>query len=95
MYKKALLILLMALWPAATAMAQEAREEEENQPKELSGMSIIGDDETPKSLFIVPWKSSEIASDSGMDMMLTEDAVPVDRDVFMRQLSFYEISRGN
>lgn len=95
MYKKAFLILLMTLLPAATAMAQEAKEEEETQAKELSGMSIIGDDETPKSLFIVPWKSSEIASDSGLDMMLTEDAVPVDRDVFMRQLSFYEISRGN
>ena len=28
--------------------------------KEISGMSIVGNNETPKALVIVPWKSSEI-----------------------------------
>lgn len=60
--------------------------------KELSGMSIVGNDEAPKSLYIVPWKSSEIGKETSLDRMLSEGAVPVDRDVFMRQLDFYEIS---
>jgi hypothetical protein len=60
--------------------------------KELSGMSIVGNDEAPKSLYIVPWKGSEIGAETNLDMMLTEDDVPVDRDVFMRLLEFYEVS---
>ena len=62
------------------------------QAKELSGMSIVGNDEAPKSLYIVPWKSSEIGVETGMNMLLNESAAPVDREVFMRQLEFYELS---
>jgi hypothetical protein len=55
--------------------------EEEMKPgaKELSGMSIVGNDEAPKSLYIVPWKSSEIGRETNMDMMLNEGDIPVDR----------------
>ena len=62
--------------------------------KELSGMSIVGNDEAPKSLYIVPWKSSEIGVESSLDMLLDEGDVPVDREVFKRQLEFYEVSRS-
>lgn len=65
------------------------------QAKELSGMSIVGNDEAPKSLYIVPWKSSDIGVETSLDMMLNKDAVPVDRDVFKRQLDFYEVSIAN
>jgi hypothetical protein len=60
--------------------------------KELSGISIVGNDEAPKSLYIVPWKSSEIGAGTSMAMELNDSAVPVDRDVFMRQLEFYKVS---
>jgi hypothetical protein len=62
------------------------------ETKELSGMSIVGNDEAPKSLYIVPWKSSELGQETGMNMMLDERDVPVDREVFMRQLEFYQVS---
>jgi hypothetical protein len=88
MDRKAAVILLMMLLPAAGAMARE----DASQPKELSGMSIIGNDEAPKSLYIVPWKSSELGVESSLTMMLNESGVPVDRDVFRRQLDFYETS---
>jgi len=29
-------------------------------PKTMSGMSILGNEEAPKSLIIIPWKSSEL-----------------------------------
>ena len=62
-------------------------------------MSIVGNDEAPKSLYIVPWKSSELGVETSLNMMLSEDDAPVDRDVFMRQLAILrsqhrEICRG-
>ena len=88
MYRNLLLWLCLLLAPLSTAMA----EDNESAAKELSGISIVGNDEAPKALYIVPWKSSEIGVETGLNRMLDENAVPVDRDVFMRQLSFYEVS---
>jgi len=63
--------------------------------KTLSGISIVGNNEAPKSLVIVPWKSSEIGSDSGLHSGLMDDSMkPVDREVFMREIDFYEIRKG-
>jgi hypothetical protein len=92
MYRKLLLCLCVALFPAVTAMAQDTDKDVETEAKELSGMSIVGNDEAPKSLYIVPWKSSEIGVETSLNMMLNEGDVPVDRDVFMRQLEFYQVS---
>jgi hypothetical protein len=71
---------------------KDVNKDKQSQAKELSGMSIVGNDEAPKSLYIVPWKSSEIGVKTGLDMMLNEGDVPVDRDVFKRQLEFYQVS---
>jgi len=75
--------------PKTTESRQEAKA---SDAKELSGISIVGNDEAPKSLYIVPWKSSELGAATSMGMALDESATPVDRDVFKRQLDFYEIS---
>jgi hypothetical protein len=72
--------------------AQDVDKDKQSEAKELSGMSIVGNDEAPKSLYIVPWKSSEIGVETSLDMMLNEGDVPVDRDVFRRQLEFYQVS---
>jgi hypothetical protein len=83
------------LFSAAMVLAQDVKDVKKDnqfQAKELSGMSIVGNDEAPKSLYIVPWKSSEIGVETSLDMMLNEDEVPVDRDVFKRQLEFYQVS---
>lgn len=98
MYRKLILILCLALLPAVSAMARGDGTEPgpaEAEPKELSGMSIVGNDEAPKSLYIVPWKSSAIGMEIGLNRMLNEVDVPVDRDVFMRQLAYYEVSTAN
>lgn len=63
----------------------------ESEAKELSGMSIVGNDEAPKSLYIVPWKSSEIGVQTSLDMMLSEEDSPVDREVFRRRVEFYQV----
>ena len=59
--------------------------------KVISGMSILGNQEAPKSLVIVPWKSSEIGDSLGVATLLDDSRRPVDRDVFMRELSYYEV----
>ena len=60
--------------------------------KSLSGISIVGNKEAPKSLFIVPWKSSEIGFETGLSFsLLNEKMLPVDKDVFARELNFYSI----
>jgi hypothetical protein len=91
MHRKLVLCLCLALLPAVSATAAEDGAE----AKMVSGMSIVGNDEAPKALYIVPWKSSEIAVETSLSMMLNESDVPVDREVFMRQLDFYEVSTAD
>jgi hypothetical protein len=62
--------------------------------KTLAGISILGNQEAPKSLVIVPWKGSEIGDMPGLSRLLDDSVQPVDKDVFMRELSFYEIRSG-
>ena len=63
------------------------------EAKELSGISIVGNKEAPKSLFIVPWKSSELGVETGLaSSLLNEDLKPVDKEVFERELEFYSIT---
>ena len=69
--------------PAATTDAQGA--------KAMSGMSILGNEEAPKSLVIVPWKSSELGENIMLSDTLDDRAQPVDKEVFLRELSYYEI----
>jgi len=62
-----------------------------NQPKTMSGMSILGNEEAPKSLVIIPWKASELGSDPSLSDTLDDRARPVDKEVFLRELAYYEI----
>ena len=55
------------------------------------GMSILGNQEAPTSLVIVPWKSSEVGRSMGISPMLDDSRQPVDKEVFMRALRYYEI----
>jgi hypothetical protein len=82
----------LVLFPAVVAAAEEVNSGEPSEAKELSGMSIVGNDDAPKSLYIVPWKSSEVGVETSLDTMLNEGDVPVDRDVFKRQLGYYRVS---
>ena len=63
-------------------------------PRTMSGMSILGNEETPKSLVIVPWKSSEMGDELSLADTLDERARPVDKEVFLRELAYYKIRSG-
>lgn len=55
------------------------------------GMSILGNQEAPKALVIVPWKTSELGNGPNVSTLLDDSRRPVDKEVFMRMLSYYEI----
>jgi hypothetical protein len=55
------------------------------------GMSILGNQEAPKALVIVPWKGSELGNARDVSTKLDDSRLPIDKEVFMRMLSYYEI----
>lgn len=91
---KTLLSHAILLLVTGTAFAQ-APEDEAKAPaeevKSMLGMSVLGNQEAPKSLVIVPWKSSEIGSGIGVSRALDTAIRPVDKDVFLRELTYYGI----
>jgi len=77
--------------PAATA----SQELPPGGDVKMSGMSILGNEDAPKSLVLVPWKSSQLADMPSVSRLLDSSAQPVDKDVFMRELSYYEFKSGS
>ena len=93
--KQVLFYLMLALSVAGAHAAEKTKEKQQGVAKELSGISIVGNKEAPKSLFIVPWKSSELGVESGLtSKLLNEKMEVVDKDVFERELEFYSTTTG-
>ena len=87
---------------AKTEEAKKQTEEEQPKTEEDSkltsvpggkalGMSILGNQEAPKALVIVPWKSSELGNGPNVSTLLDDSRLPIDKEVFMRMLSYYQI----
>jgi len=84
---KALIITCAVLIMPSGLMADD-------EVKELSGISIIGNKEAPKSLYIVPWKDSQVGVETSLTSGLLDDSNRlIDKEVFMRELDFYELSK--
>ncbi|MDH3626715.1 MAG: hypothetical protein OEV00_00050 [Acidobacteriota bacterium] len=99
-FARTAILLLVATTAAAEEPLTDASSTEtptskpaaaDGAPKALSGMSILGNQEAPKSLVIVPWQSSAPGTAIGISTLLDDSRRPVDRDVFLRALSYYEI----
>jgi hypothetical protein len=71
--------------------AAHAKETAGNGDKQMAGMSVVGNDDAPKALVIVPWKSSELGATLDVSQGLDDGRQPVDRDVFKRELDYYQI----
>ncbi|WP_285762916.1 hypothetical protein [Biformimicrobium ophioploci] len=106
--KNLVVILLCSLMVAGATPSVLAEEDEagtvqenvnvaskkvDDEVKSLSGISIIGNKEAPKSLYIVPWKSSEVGVETDLASSLLDDSLqPLDKDVFQREYEFYKLS---
>jgi len=62
------------------------------EQKVMEGISIIGSKESPKALFIVPWKDAQapMAPERPLNSLLNDKPLPVDPDVFRRYLRYYD-----
>jgi hypothetical protein len=85
------LALLLACAAAHAKEAEPADAQKSGGDKQMTGISILGNDDAPKALVIVPWKSSGMGDVLDVSRALDDGRGPVDRDVFMRELEYYEI----
>lgn len=81
--------LLSLLLPVSIVVAAE------QEPIQMQGTNIRGSTELPKVLYIVPWKKAELGDilmQAGVSMF-DDELAPIDRDVFRRQVQYYEMIR--
>ena len=77
------LVLALGGIPSLTPAAQQM---------DMDGMSVIGNRELPKALFIVPWKDPEagLTPERPVNSLVDEALQPVDPDVFRRKLDYFD-----
>ena len=79
-----------------TAEEPPARDVDSGPPAmdhlELDPTAITGNRELPKVMVIVPWKKAELGELTGRpaNSLLNEVLEPVDREVFRRELRYFE-----
>ena len=78
--------------PPATAPAAADPAPPTMDHLELDPTSITGNRELPKVMVIVPWKRAELGDLEGRpaNSLLNEVLEPVDREVFRRELRYFE-----
>jgi len=94
------LMLIAALTASLPAMAAknptkpapaEAPATSPAVPDNGSGTTIVGDQESPIGLYITPWKNEYAEHSLDRPARFVDDElVPIDPDVFRRQIEFYK-----
>jgi len=64
---------------------------------ELGTTAITGNRELPKVMYVVPWKHAELGDLGGkpLNSLVDEILAPVDRDVFRREISYFDALEGD
>jgi hypothetical protein len=82
--------------PAAPPLEPAVRPDASGRPTmdhlELDPTAITGNRELPKVMVIVPWKKADLGDLTGKpaNSLLNEVLEPVDREVFRRELGYFE-----
>jgi len=78
--------------PRAHASERAQAEPHGSDRVDLDATTVTGNQELPKVMYIVPWKKSDIGDLAGkpMNSLLDEVLAPVDRDVFRREVKYYD-----
>lgn len=86
----ALAIAVLATLPVAAAAQLAAATEEPAVKTDSAGTTVVADRESPIGLYITPWRND--APEAELDRparFLEEQLLPLDADVFRRQLEYY------
>jgi hypothetical protein len=64
---------------------------------QLGTATVTGDREQPKVMYVVPWKRPDIGDAEGkpMNSLVDEILSPVDRDVFRREVRYYQAVKSD
>ena len=83
---------LAACFAMVLTITSAAEEPRKVDRLELDSSSITGNEELPKVMYIVPWKSTVSSDMKGkpLNSVMDEAISPVDREVFQRQVQYYE-----
>ena len=78
--------------PPEPAVRPDARGRPTMDHLELDPTAITGNRELPKVMVIVPWKKADMGNLTGKpaNSLLNEVLEPVDREVFRRELAYFE-----
>ncbi len=87
-----LLRMTLTLFLIATALAVPA----ETRIK-MQGTAIIGNQELPKILYIVPWKQSDLPDMKrpSIARLINKVLTPLDREEFRRQIYYHQVFFGD
>ncbi|MCW9014765.1 MAG: hypothetical protein OQL06_13370 [Gammaproteobacteria bacterium] len=58
---------------------------------DMEGISIVGNSELPKALYIVPWKNPDDRASTGkpVNSLIDGMLVPLEREKFLRRLKYF------
>ena len=88
------LLMLIGAQPALAEEPESTRQPAAQQVDrlDLDTTSVTGNQELPKVLYIVPWKQAGIGDLIGkpVNTLLDEVLAPLDRDVFRRQVRYFD-----
>jgi len=99
----ALLAMVIALQNAyAEDSAESTKPDAKASSRQLDRLdldvtSVTGNQELPRVLYILPWKESGIGDLTGkpVNSLLDEVLAPLDREVFQRQLKYFDQLHAN
>jgi hypothetical protein len=98
----ALLIVFGQAWSADEPVEIQSGEDrsevsEQRDSLQLDASAITGNQELPRMMYIVPWQESGIGDLTGrpFNSLLDEVLSPIDREVFQREVRYFEQLYGN
>lgn len=79
--------------PKVVAPTAKAAERPGNDQLTLDATLVTGNRELPKVMYIVPWKKAELGTLPGQpfNTLVDETLAPVDREVFKREVAYYDV----
>jgi hypothetical protein len=63
---------------------------------DMEAMSVVGNQELPKVIYLMAWKRSPKGDvlQQSLESLHNSEMMPIDRDVFRRQMEYYERMNG-
>jgi hypothetical protein len=84
-------LLSVVLLASAGVFTSSIQAQESN-----SGATIFGNREMPNITYVVPWKEDQVdvVEVQPVGNLFDEALLPIDRDVFVREIEYFELLQG-